>query len=102
MNLLEINLTLDAATVTAVFVGLVALISAYQTLITSQTKRVVEETHVIVNSQRTAMEALIKKLEGEKADLIAEAAAAPSVPTRVEVVSTAENPVIVDPVDKTR
>lgn len=84
--LLEVTATIDAATITAFFVGIVACFSAYNALqqhnaaakveevaeAAKETKAVIDETHKIVNSQRTAMEALIKKLEGENAELRAD------------------------------
>ena len=75
---LEINavISIDGQTVTAFFVGIVALVTTYQAYQGHQAagkveevKQVLDETHKIVNSQRTAMEALIKKLEGENAEL---------------------------------
>jgi uncharacterized membrane protein YgcG len=80
---LEVSVTIDAATITAFFVGIVACFSAYGALQQRQaavrvaevakdaaeTRKVIDDTHTIVNSQRTAMEVLIKKLEGENAEL---------------------------------
>ena len=88
--LLEVNLTVNSETITAFGVMMVAVLTAYGTLQSRQaaervkevaevaqtsqvlaveTKAAVDQTLVHVNGQRTAMEALIKKLEGEKADL---------------------------------
>lgn len=92
--LLEVTATIDAATITAFFVGIVACFSAYGALqgrqaamkvaevaetakiaveVAAETKAVTDDIHQIVNSQRTAMEILIKKLEGENAELRADA-----------------------------
>src|SRR6185503_5389558 len=79
--LLEVTVNIDAATITAFFVGVVACFSAYQSYkarvtgqdiaaargVISETKEVVDQTHVIVNSQRSEMMALIEDMRGESA-----------------------------------
>ena len=83
MSLLEVIITIDAQLVTAVFTGIVASLVAYGTLKQRQVASkvaevadraqevagVINETHKIVNSQRTAMQELIKRLESENTAL---------------------------------